>query len=96
MYCSYIQVPTPICANQTCTKAIQDNTSDTGTEVLFTEHILEFEIRLFGAKSLSLTASLKREIFFRNGNPTLVMIKQCSFTKEICSTRRRHDGRAGV
>lgn len=48
----------------TYTKAIQDNTSDTGTEVLFTEHILEFEIRLFGAESLSLTASLKREIFF--------------------------------
>ncbi len=65
MYCStlYIQVPASIYANQTYTKAIQDNTSDTGTEVLFTEHILEFEIRLFGVKSLSLTASLKREIF---------------------------------
>ncbi len=46
MYCSYIQVPAPIYSNQTCAKAIQDNTSDTGTEVLFTEHILEFEIRL--------------------------------------------------
>ncbi len=65
MYCSYIQVPAPIYANQTCAKAIQDNTSDTGTEVLFTEHILEFEIRLFGAKSPSLTASLKLEIFFQ-------------------------------